>query len=219
MFDLPLFPLHTVLFPDMPIQLHIFEERYRQMMHRCLQNNLSFGVVLIRAGLEAYQQEIEIYTTGCTAHIAQVEHLKDGKMNLMAQGEQRFRILKTNHLQPYLSAQAEIIPLEWQVSLASNHNLGVFRRQMSHYLKILSQVHTDDADLSQIDLPDDALLLLNLGASILQIPPYEKQTLLEAESGVHLLEKLQHIFRRETAVLKAIQRRESTPSNQDIRNN
>jgi Lon protease-like protein len=219
MLDLPLFPLHTVLFPDMPIHLHIFEERYRQMMHRCLQENLSFGVILIRAGLEAYQQEIEIYTTGCTAHIAQVEHLKDGKMNLMARGEQRFRILKTNRLQPYLSAQAEVIPLEWQASLAANHNLGVFRRQLVHYLKILSQVHEDDTDLSQIELPDDALLLLNLGASILQIPPYEKQTLLEAENGVQLLEKLQHIFRRETAVLKAIQRRGNTPSNHDIRNN
>ena len=62
-------------------------------------------------------------------------------------------------------------------------------------------------------------MLLNMGASILQIPANEKQILLETENGLKLLEKLQHIFRRETAVLKAIQHRETIPSKQDIRNN
>ena len=49
---LPLFPLNTVLFPGAPIQLHIFEERYRLMIGRCLEQSSPFGVVLIRSGSE-----------------------------------------------------------------------------------------------------------------------------------------------------------------------
>ena len=217
--NLSLFPLHTVLFPDMPIHLHIFEERYRQMMRRCLQEDQPFGVVLIRSGLEILQPEIEIYAIGCTAHIDHVEHLKDGKMNLVARGLQRFRILKTSRRLPYLSAETEPLALSWQESPAANHNLTVLRRQMWHYLKMFSRVHENGTDLSLLELPGDAVLLLNLGASILQIPSYEKQTLLEFADGVRLLDKLQHIFRRETAVLEAIQRRGDDPSDHDIRNN
>jgi Lon protease-like protein len=219
MFELPLFPLQTVLFPDMPIHLHIFEDRYRQMIRRCLQDEFPFGVVLIREGVEVYQDEVEIYTTGCTARITQVEHLKDGRMNLVARGEQRFRILKTSRIYPYLSAQAENIPLEWSSHPAAAHNLGVFRRQMRHYLKILGQVHEESSDLSRLDLPEGPLLLLNLAASILQIPAYEKQILLEASDGQQLLGKLQHIYRRESAVLKAIQQKGDRPLDKIIRNN
>src|SRR5215213_11222813 len=49
---LPIFPLNMVLFPSAPIQLHIFEERYRQMIGRCLEQNTSFGVALIHSGSE-----------------------------------------------------------------------------------------------------------------------------------------------------------------------
>ena len=50
MFELPLFPLETVLFPSMPIHLHIFEPRYREMINRCITLDQPFGVVLIRRG-------------------------------------------------------------------------------------------------------------------------------------------------------------------------
>jgi Lon protease-like protein len=219
MFEMPLFPLQTVLFPNMPIQLHIFEDRYKQMIRRCLQEEIAFGVVLIRAGLEVYEQEVEIYTTGCSARILEVEHLKEGKMNLAARGEQRFRILKTSRVHPYLSAQVETLPLEWHDHPAATYNLNVFRRQMRYYLKILSLIHTEGDDLSRLELPDDPLLLLNLASSILQIPVYEKQDLLEVQNGTRLLENLQHMYRRETAVLKAIQMKGDNPSEQEIRNN
>ena len=220
MFELSLFPLQTVLFPDMPIHLHIFEDRYKRMIRRCLNSDSPFGVVLIRAGLEVYQEEVEIYTTGCTARITQVEHLEEGRMNLVVRGEKRFRILRTSRVHPYLSAQAETFSMVWYDHPAANHNLSVFRRQMRHYLKILSLIHTEeDEDLSQLELPDDPLLLLNLASSILQIPPYEKQTLLEFEDSNLYLEKLQHIYRRETAVLKAIQRKGHSASQLEIRNN
>ena len=51
-YKLPLFPLNMVLFPGLPISLHIFEERYRLMIARCIEQNGPFGVVLIREGRE-----------------------------------------------------------------------------------------------------------------------------------------------------------------------
>ena len=53
MSKLPLFPLHTVLFPGTPIHLNIFEERYRLMLQQCIKENLPFGVTLIKQGSEA----------------------------------------------------------------------------------------------------------------------------------------------------------------------
>ena len=51
--EIPLFPLNTVLFPNAPLRLHIFEERYKRMVNDCLAEKQPFGVVLIRHGLEA----------------------------------------------------------------------------------------------------------------------------------------------------------------------
>ncbi len=218
MIEMPLFPLQSVLFPDMPIHLRIFEDRYHKMVQHCLKEDLPFGVVLIREGMEAFDPEVEIYTTGCTARITQVHHLQDGQLDLTARGEQRFRILKTSRLFPYLNAQVETFSIDWHEHPAAAHNLAVFRRQLRHYLKILSLVHKEPNDLSQLDLPDDALLLLYLGASILQIPAFEKQNLLEMDDSVKLMEELQHIYRREAAVLAAIQR-QGTISHQKVRNN
>jgi Lon protease-like protein len=54
MFELPLFPLNTVLFPGMPLTLHIFEDRYKRMIRTCLKTRQPFGVVLVRHGQEAF---------------------------------------------------------------------------------------------------------------------------------------------------------------------
>lgn len=62
---LPLFPLNTVLFPGAMIQLHVFEERYRLMVGRCIEQRSPFGVVLLRSGSEVnpndpwFRQQVE----------------------------------------------------------------------------------------------------------------------------------------------------------------
>jgi Lon protease-like protein len=201
MLELPVFPLHSVLFPDMPIQLHIFEERYRQMIHFCILEKQPFGIVLIRTGQEAFQEDVEIYTTGCTARIVHTNTLKDGRISLSARGEQRFHIVRTSRFQPFLSAQVEMLALDWQEHPATTHQLGIFRSQVQRYLKILGNIHKEAANMSRLDLPGRPEMLLHLAASILQIPDFEKQTLLEILDGALLLGKLQHLFRRETAVL------------------
>ena len=104
--DLPLFPLHVVLFPDMPLPLHIFEPRYREMMMRCREENSPFGVILIRDGEEAGDVAVP-HLVGTTARITQFEEMPDGKMNVLVFGETRFRVTRTSHDKPYLCAEVE----------------------------------------------------------------------------------------------------------------
>ena len=92
--ELPLFPLNSVLFPGATLPLHIFEERYKLMIGRCLQSGSPFGVLLIRSGNEV-GEATEPFEVGTTARIVRVQHLDEGRMNLVCLGEQRFRLLGT----------------------------------------------------------------------------------------------------------------------------
>ena len=83
--NLPLFPLNTVLFPGMVLPLHIFEERYKLMMNRCLEQERPFGVVLIREGAEVGEQAVP-YDVGTTSVIAGVTRYDDGRMNIVSLG-------------------------------------------------------------------------------------------------------------------------------------
>ena len=88
---IPLFPLHTVLFPGGPLPLRIFETRYTDMVRRCMREQLPFGVLLIEEGAEAG----DVATTaavGCSARIADFGALPDGLLGISCVGERRFRV-------------------------------------------------------------------------------------------------------------------------------
>jgi len=97
---LPLFPLQVVLFPRTPLPLHIFEERYKQMIADVQKGHTEFGVVL--AG------EKGIVNTGCTATVEKVvKEYPDGRMDLITLGRRRFEIIVLNDEKPYLRGAVE----------------------------------------------------------------------------------------------------------------
>jgi Lon protease-like protein len=97
---LPLFPLQVVLFPRTPLPLHIFEERYKQMIADVSRAHSEFGVVL--AG------EKGIVNTGCTATVEKVlKKYPDGRMDLISIGRRRFEIILLNDEKPYLRGAVE----------------------------------------------------------------------------------------------------------------
>lgn len=201
MYDLSLFPLETVLFPGTPVHLNIFEPRYRSMIQLCLDENRPFGVALIRQGMEV-GGPAEPYRVGCTARIVAVEHLTDGRMNLTALGEERFRIRRLNHDQPYLIGRVE----DWQ--LDRSHSLEMQRGArrlvpwVRRYLIEIAQADPQsELNLEELQLPDDPLMLLYWAAAMLQIPPHEKQPLLESPTATDLLERIERLYRRETSLL------------------
>src|SRR6476469_494249 len=98
---LALFPLNTVLFPGMPLPLHIFEERYKLMIGRCIEENRPFGVVLIRSGPEVGGPATP-HVVGTTAEISGWKRLEDGRLNLIVMGTERFRIVEVVRQEPYM---------------------------------------------------------------------------------------------------------------------
>jgi Lon protease-like protein len=201
MFELPLFPLHTVLFPGVPLDLHIFEPRYKQMVRSCLDGSRQFGVVLIQQGDEAFGPLARPHLIGCTARILKVHPLSDGNLDLNTLGDERFRILSLDTNLPYLTGQVEALPLEVPHSLEVQKGVKRLKDMALKYLKLLSQLNNHEVDLSALQLPDEPLLLLFLSAALLQIPPPEKQPLLAAETSADLLTHLLRLYRRENAIL------------------
>ncbi len=203
MFDLALFPLNTVLFPGMPLQLHIFEPRYRTMIRHCLDRQQPFGVVLIHQGLEAYGPLATPEKMGCTARIIQVAPFEDGRLNLTAVGDERFRILTLNHDRPYLVGEVESAPLEKPSSIEIARGVRLLTPWVSEYLRLVHRIDPENApDLGDIDLPEDPLVMLSLAASILHVPAIEKQALLEMTYASDLLAQVVRLYRREAAVLR-----------------
>ncbi|MCX7165141.1 MAG: LON peptidase substrate-binding domain-containing protein [Rhodocyclales bacterium] len=94
---IPLFPLQSVLFPGGRLPLRIFEQRYMDMAKTCFKESGSFGVCLIARGEEvarAGQKPAEPHAVGTLAHIADWDMQQLGVLNIIAQGGERFRLLR-----------------------------------------------------------------------------------------------------------------------------
>ncbi len=200
--DLPLFPLHVVLFPDMPLPLHIFEPRYREMVMRCRETRSPFGVILIRDGDEAGAQAVP-HLIGTTARITQYEETPDGRMDILVFGETRFRVTRALYDKPYLSARVE--PLDEEtgdprlVQPAAEAVAGLFKK----YLRALFAM--TGRSLSALQLPREPAYLSYAVASVLQVPLAEKQSLLEIAGTTRRLEHEAAILRAEIEAQDALQ--------------
>jgi len=99
---LPLFPLGLVLYPGERTPLHIFEPRYKEMVGYCLDEDVPFGIVLF--------EEEEMADIGCTARIVNVaQTYDDGRMDIVVEGERRFRLLDLYDDESYLTVDGETI--------------------------------------------------------------------------------------------------------------
>jgi Lon protease-like protein len=199
MFEIPLFPLNTVLFPGTPLHLHIFEERYKRMVSYCRKTNSPFGVVLIQRGAEAYGPIAEPFSIGCTAQIAHIQPLEQGQMNIIAIGLERFRILTTRSDLPYLVGIVETIPIDQQVKKGLNLVVKDFQPWFERYLSQLSKI--EGTEISLPEIVSDSLSFAYLAAMLLQIPAEEKQDMLEIDNPRLLLDNLKRVYRREVALL------------------
>lgn len=100
MMRIPIFPLDAVLFPGAALPLHIFEERYREMIGECLKDNTAFGVVRAEGDKMAI--------IGCTARVVRVvERYPDGRMDILCEGVQRFEIEGLDESRSFLQADVD----------------------------------------------------------------------------------------------------------------
>jgi Lon protease-like protein len=101
--DFPLFPLGIVALPTEVVPLHIFEERYKEMLGLCLEEEREFGIVWL--------SDDGLKTTGCACEITQVlERMEDGRMNLLTRGTRPFRIVERQEELAYPAGLVEFLP-------------------------------------------------------------------------------------------------------------
>ncbi len=106
---IPLFPLDVVLFPGASLPLHIFEERYKEMIGICLTDKSSFGVV--RA------QQDGLAVIGCTARILRVlQEYEDGRLDILCRGDSRFEIESLEQSRDFLEAEVDFFEDEGAVA-------------------------------------------------------------------------------------------------------
>lgn len=97
---LPLFPLHVVVFPRTRLPLHIFEDRYKEMVANALRDNSEFGIVLAK--------EEGIVNAGCTVIVEKVlKKYPDGKMDILTCGRRRFEVVMLNEEKDYLRGEVQ----------------------------------------------------------------------------------------------------------------
>ena len=172
--ELPLFPLGgTVLFPGMNLPLQIFEERYVQMMADIPKHDSCFGVVLIKEGKEVGAPATP-YDVGTVAQVIKREDTPDGRIILLAQGQERFRSLDIVQQRPYLIARVELLSFD---EPSISQSAMQVREKYIDYARLLAGMSNEW--MKDIKVPDEAKELSYLVAQSLDANPLVKQGLLE----------------------------------------
>jgi Lon protease-like protein len=204
---LPLFPLSSVLFPGAPLPLHIFEQRYRELMAELLavpEGELRrFGVVAIRSGREAGPTLPDLHAVGCAAVIRSVSGYSDGRYDVVSVGTRRFRLLSVDAAsKPFLVGRVKWLPEPDGDAERARSLVAPVSTAMLGYVDRL--VATGEAEVDLPDLPTEPLALSYLVAAALLLPLTERQVLLEAPDAVARLRRLLSLLRRETVLLEQL---------------
>jgi uncharacterized protein len=149
---LPLFPLHAVLCPGIALPLHIFEERYRELVRHCIETSSPFGVVLIRDGHEVGGGTIAFSAIGTTAEIRKAGRYPDGRYDLLVVGTGRFAVEEvTVGEEPYIIADATLLDDEVADPDEARRLANLATRKFVRYLELLQPREgesTDEIDIS-----------------------------------------------------------------------
>ena len=194
---LPLFPLNVVLFPGGFLPLHVFEERYRLMVGRCLEADSEFGVVLIRSGPEV-GGNAEPHAVGTVARIVDVKRADDGRMNIMVAGRDRFRIDTVLHREPY--AEGEVRILDEGSETPGADLLAETRRAVAEQIRLLHGLR--GGWVRDPRTPEDPIELSWLVCTLLQAGNDVKQALLEEPSTTARLRAQLPLLSSNAAVLR-----------------
>ncbi|MGI8847631.1 MAG: LON peptidase substrate-binding domain-containing protein [Candidatus Dormibacteria bacterium] len=193
--ELPLFALNTVLFPHMPLALHVFEPRYRQMLADCSAQGTSFGVIAIAGGHEVAGPALP-NMVGTLAQIVSNDALDDGRHDLLVRGATRFQVESVSLEHAYLVA--EVRWLEESPGATPDQLVTLVERASQAFLQYANGLRALAAsDSDEIDLPADPEKLAYLMSATLQVDTCQKQNLLELTSTADQLRACLKVLRRE----------------------
>lgn len=183
--ELPIFPLNSVLFPGGRLPLHIFEERYTQMINACIDEKRPFGVCLIREGQEVGGPATP-FDVGCTADIVEVQRLEEGRLNVICTGGERFTINEITQRMPYIIAEVGLLAAEAADDERSRDLVNTATALFAEYVRLNLAMTNQWA--KNIEMPAEANALADYIGGRIGVDPWAKQRLLELLSPVLRLE-------------------------------
>ena len=173
--NIPLFPLNLVLYPGMHLPLHIFEERYKEMVGNCLKFESEFGVLLLN--------DEQLSNVGCTAKVTQVyTQYADGKLDILTEGSRRFHVLEFMQDDDRLEAT-----IEYFDDVNGDVPDDLLERVLKSYQAMIKLQTSGIGGVKGIFDPKQFSFFI---ASTMDLELEEKQTLLELTSTAERMRKL-----------------------------
>ena len=194
---LPLFPLHTVLFPGGLLPLKVFEQRYVEMTKACMKGDRPFGVCLIVKGEEVAGQgrgAPEIATVGTLARISDWDVPQAGILHLATIGQSRF-VVRSHMVQPNGLLQGEVAPLEPEPAVA----LPDAMRPLAQLLELMS-TRVGPRNFPAERRFDDASWVGYRLAELLPLPLSIKQSMLDINDAQVRLQALSNFLKQQGLV-------------------
>jgi Lon protease-like protein len=195
-FELPMFPLGTVLFPHALLPLHVFEPRYQALVRHCLSGDGQFGVVLIERGNEVGGGDVR-FLVGTRARLLEAVALGDGRWYLVVVGTDRIRVVRWLPEEPFPRAEVETLPEEGPGP----------RPALDAVEPLLRRALALKAELGEAAAPATGPLGADVDVAAWQaaarapVGPVDAQRLLEAPATEERLRLLEAMLAEEVAVL------------------
>jgi Lon protease-like protein len=206
--ELPLFPLgHTVLFPGVVLPLHVFEERYREMVRTLVElpegTRRRFGVVAIRQGWEVGEDAVSaLHDVGCAAELRRVSRYPDGRYDIVTVGTARFRLRSVDRAaRPYLVGAVDWLPTE-PPPVGVDGLAAAVGTLFGEYVDAAAGLQgrlTEEAEL-----PDDPAERAYAVAAAAVLTLEDRQALLEAETTQARLRAELRLLKRETTMVRRL---------------
>jgi Lon protease-like protein len=223
---LPYFPLHVVVFPHLPLPIHIFEDRYRAMTEDVVADGSPFAgrfvVSMITEGAEVAEPEApqaRAEEIGSIVEVRQAERFADGRWVLLVVGVGRARLDGIDRSGPYATVGVERLREEAGDAVGARQLLPQVQAALDAYLETVKRFVASTASLGSespeittvaasldevlkpIRLPDDPLAASYAVGGVLQIELTRKQQLLEMPDAASRLRAELHLLRREARLL------------------
>lgn len=215
-FRLDLFPLNAVLVPGGSLRLHIFEDRYKEMIGSCIERGAAFGVVLDRAGNEV-GDDLDPAMIGTSAEIREVTQLSQGRLYIVAQGVRRFHVDRFVQTKPFWVGQVSYLEEQVGPVETAQRLRATALERFRDYLQALLQL--SGRELEVVQLPEDPAASSFLIADAMQIDKGVKQSLLESPSAAERLIAELKLLDDEIRRLRATRSDESVRDDADERRN
>jgi Lon protease-like protein len=206
--QLPIFPLNTVMFPGVRLPLHVFEDRYRALVHHLLtisdKSLRLFGIVAIREGYEVGQHGVQsVHRVGCVVQMTSVEPYEDGRFDIEVLGRERLRLDGLDISGEFLVGDVETLPPARTAK--GNDTTREAARTLQTFTEYRRRLSTmRGGAVLDGDLPRDPEYLSYSLAATCLLTLRERQALLEVDTPLERLILLRHAMYEEMRAMRAI---------------